>query len=105
MMYLLATGASQTQGTEMNSIDRAFNLLETDLDEDLLATVIALANGGSTWVVDPVNDDVVALVEDGTNAALIVVYLADRDFEISEDLEEIAYPSDDEHWATDQANF
>jgi len=84
--------------TKMNSIDRAFNLLETDLDEDLLATVIALANGGSTWVVDPVNDDVVALVEDGTNAALIVVYLADRDFEISEDLEDIAYGTPDDEY-------
>jgi hypothetical protein len=68
-------------------IDIARRQLEEDAESRLLERIAEeVAAGRATWRDDPVVPGVVGLVKAGTNEALVVVYVNDRDFEVADEL-------------------
>lgn len=62
-------------------------VLAEQADEALCAALSVLADAGlAAWVYDPEVANVVGLVLSGTNRAVAVVYLAEQDFEVDEEL-------------------
>lgn len=63
-------------------IDRAQAILRTEGDPAFLAQIDRAVAAGARWIVDPHYRDVVGLVRPGTDRdALVVVYVAEQDFE------------------------
>lgn len=75
-----------TKEDEMSEITEA-----QDLFREIAAKYVVkaadkkVAAGEAKWVLDPEHVGVVGLVVPGTNRALVVVYLKDRDFECDEE--------------------
>jgi hypothetical protein len=68
-------------------IDIARRQLEEDAESRLLERIAEEVTAGrATWRDDPVVPGVVGLVKAGTNEALVVVYVNDRDFEVADEL-------------------
>lgn len=73
----------------------AKRLLKNEADEAVISAVAKRdARGSGEWVLDPEHDGVVGFLDADTGSALVVVYLPDEDFEISEDLEEEIFCDD-----------
>jgi len=63
-------------------VDRAQEILRTEGDPAFLAQIDRAVAAGARWIVDPHYRDVVGLLRPGTDRdALVVVYVAEEDFE------------------------
>lgn len=72
----------------MDKIAKAQEILQGLADEETNEKVTRLVESGKAkWEIDPVVENVVGLLEPGTNRAYLVVYLSLEDFETSEDFE------------------
>lgn len=62
--------------------DQALAVLRVECDADFLAQIDRAVAAGARWVIDPHHDDVVGLLRPGADRdALVVVYVADEEFE------------------------
>jgi hypothetical protein len=74
------------KGLEMSERERAVKLFRgMAADYVVEAADAKVASGEAQWVLDPQVEDVVGLVLNGTNRALVVVYLDSQDFECDEE--------------------
>ena len=63
-------------------VERARAILRTEGDPAFLAQIDRAVAAGARWIVDPHYSDVVSLIRPGTDRdALVVVYVAEEDFE------------------------
>lgn len=72
----------------MDTIQQARALLASEADPYVLDLAEQLvAQERATWVPDPYVENVVGLLQPGSDRAWLVVYLADQDWETSADFE------------------
>lgn len=63
-------------------VERARAILRTEGDPAFLAQIERAVVAGARWTIDPLYKDVVGLLRPGTDRdALVVVYVAEEDFE------------------------
>ena len=68
--------------TKSPLIDQAQAVLSVEGDPAFLADIDRAVAAGARWIVDPHYRDVVGLIRPGTDRdALVVVYVAEHDFE------------------------
>lgn len=65
-----------------SAADAALSVLDGLADPSFLAELDLAVAAGARWIFDPQHDDVVGLLHPGSDVdALVVVYLAEEDFE------------------------